>query len=271
MPANIIDNLQVKPNTEVSLYNWKGNGLKKLDKEEAERTLEQNLIKKMSELQYKLFADKSQALLIILQGLSAAGKDSTVRSVMNAFNPQNCRAISFKVPSDEERSHDYLWRVHNLVPAKGDIAIFNRSHYEDIVEVRVRKLLPRSIWSKRYQQINEFENYLDSNNVRIIKLFLLISKKEQKRRLEQRIRDPVKQWKLTESDLTEPFIYDSYINAYQETLSKCSTDWAPWYIIPADAKWLRNYLIAQIIIKTLKDMKLQFPKPKFDILKFINS
>jgi PPK2 family polyphosphate:nucleotide phosphotransferase len=269
MQANLIDSLLVKPNTNVRLTDWAPNYLEGVDKQEAEIILNQNLMNQMSNLQYKLFADKSQSLLIILQGISAAGKDNTIRNVMGAFNPQSCTSISFKAPSEEELSHDYLWRIHKFMPAKGEITIFNRSHYEDIIEVRVRKLISKHIWSRRYTQINEFEHYLYTNNIKIIKLFLLISKDEQRRKLEERMRNPLKQWKITESDITEPAFYEAYIQAYEETIMKCSTDWAPWYIIPADIKWLRNYAVAQIIVKTLKDMKLKFPKPKFDIFKFI--
>ncbi|HSF51275.1 MAG TPA: PPK2 family polyphosphate kinase [Nitrososphaeraceae archaeon] len=218
MHKNFIDSLLVKPNTKIRLNNWNPNSLELLDKEEAERILNQNLMNQMTNLQYKLFADKSQSLLIILQGLSAAGKDSTIRNVMGAFNPQSCRAIPFKAPSEEELSHDYLWRIHKLIPAEGEITIFNRSHYEDVIEVRVRKLVSKSIWSKRYTQINEFERYLHENNIKIIKLFLHISKDEQKRKLEERMRNPQKQWKITESDITEPTYYEQYMEAYEEAL-----------------------------------------------------
>ena len=259
----LIDSLLVKPNTnKIHLTNWNPTYLKRMDKKEAEKILNQNLMNQMSDLQYKLFADKSQSLLIILQGLSAAGKDSTIRNVMGAFNPQSCRALPFRAPSEEELSHDYLWRIHKLIPAKGEITVFNRSHYEDVIEVRVRKLILKSIWSKRYIQINEFERYLHENNIKIIKLFLHISKDEQKRKLEERMRNPLKQWKMTESDITEPNYYEQYMEAYEEALWKCSTEWAPWYIIPADIKWLRNIAVAQIIVNTLESMKLKFPKPK---------
>jgi PPK2 family polyphosphate:nucleotide phosphotransferase len=268
MRTNLIDNLIVKPNTKIRLNDWDPTYLRRINKEEAERTLNQSLMSQMSDLQYKLFADKSQSLLIILQGISAAGKDNTIRNVMGAFNPQSCRAIAFKAPNEDELSHDYLWRVHKLMPAKGEITVFNRSHYEDIIEVRVRKLLSKSIWSKRYTQINEFERYLHENNIRIIKLFLHISKDEQKRKLEDRLRNPKKQWKITESDLTESNYYEQYMEVYEEALWKCSSKWAPWYIIPANTKWFRNFAVAQIIVTTLKSMKLKFPKPNFDISKY---
>ena len=271
MNKNLKDCLLVKPNsTKVSLNSLNHSYLSRMkNKEDVERILNQDLMIQMSNLQYKLFADKSQSLLIILQGISGAGKDSTIRSVMDAFNPQSCRSISFKVPSEEELSHDYLWRIHKLIPARGEITVFNRSHYEDIIEVKVRKLQPKSIWSKRYTQINQFEYYLSENNVKIIKLFLHISKDEQLRKLEERIRNPLKQWKITESDITEPNYYEQYMEAYEETFQKCSTEWAPWYIIPSDIKWIRNFAVAQIIVNALKSMKLKFPKPKLDISKYI--
>ena len=268
MQTNLIDSLIVKPNTKIHLSDWNPTHLGRIKKEEAERMLNQSLMNQMSNLQYKLFANKSQSLLIILQGISAAGKDSTIRNVMSAFNPQSCKAISFKAPNEDELSHDYLWRVHKLMPAKGEITVFNRSHYEDVIEVRVRKLISKSIWSKRYKQINEFERFLYENNTKIIKFFLYISKDEQKKKLEERIKNPLKQWKITESDLTESTYYEQYMEAYEEALWKCSTDWAPWYIIPADIKSLRNFAVAEIIITTLKNMKLKFPKPNFDISKY---
>ncbi|MGZ5547905.1 MAG: PPK2 family polyphosphate kinase [Nitrososphaeraceae archaeon] len=269
MQTNFIDRLLVQPNTKIRLSDWNSAYLGRIDKEEAERLLNQSLMNQMSNLQYKLFANKGQSLLIILQGISTAGKDSTIRNVMSALNPQSCKAISFKAPNEDELSHDYLWRVHKLMPAKGEITVFNRSHYEDVIEVRVRNLISKSIWSKRYTQINEFERFLYENNTRIIKFFLYISKDEQKKKLEERIKNPLKQWKITESDLTEPTYYEQYMEAYEEALWKCSTEWAPWYIIPANTKWFRNFVVAQIIVNTLESMKLTFPKPNFDISKYL--
>lgn len=162
-------------------------------------------------------------------------------------------------------SHDYLWRIHKQIPAKGEIAIFNRSHYESVIDGRVRKLIPEDVCSKRYNQINEFEKYLFENNIRLIKFFLHISKDEQKKRLEERINDPTKQWKFSESDITDRKLWDEYILAYEEILEKCSTENIPWYIIPSNNKWFRNFAVAKIIIDTLDDMNLKFPKPKIDL------
>lgn len=265
--TDIINNFIVDPNTQIKISNWDPDFTAGIYKNNAEYILNNDYSTQMSALQYKLFADKNQALLVILQGVDASGKDSTIRHVMNAFNPQSCKVVSFKKPNEEEISHDYLWRIHKYTPAKGEIVIFNRSHYESVIEERVRKLIPEAIWSKRYNQINDFEKYLFENNIKIIKLFLHISKDEQKKRLEKRINDPTKQWKFSESDITGSRLWDQYILAYEEMLSKCSTKHIPWYVIPANNKWLRNFAVAQIIINALDSMKLEFPKAKIDLSK----
>ena len=221
----------------------------------------------MSELQYKLFAAKSQSLVIILQGVDASGKDGTIRHVMGALNPQSCYVKSFKVPTEEELSHDYLWRVHMAIPSKGQIAIFNRSHYEDVIEVRVRNLVPKNELSPRYRQINDFERYLSENHVTILKFFLNISKDEQKKRIKERLQDPKKRWKISESDLLAKKYWDKYMESYEDALSRCSTRWAPWYVIPANLKWFRNWAVAQTIVNTLDRMKLKYPQPKVNVSK----
>jgi PPK2 family polyphosphate:nucleotide phosphotransferase len=199
--------------------------------------------------------------------MDASGKDSTIRHVMNAFNPQSCKVVSFKKPTEEEISHDYLWRIHKYIPAKGEIVIFNRSHYESVIDDIVHKLIPEVIWSKRYNQINDFEKYLFENNIKIIKLFFNISKDEQKNRLEKRIVDPLKQWKFSQDDIIGRRLWDQYTLAYEDMLSKCSTTNIPWHIIPANNKWFRNFAVAKIIINTLENMKLEFPKAKIDLSK----
>ena len=223
MKTDFVNKFVDSPDTKIKLSKWDPDFTGEIDKDYAEDKLKNGLTKQMSDLQYKLFADKSQAMLLVLQGMDTSGKDSTIRHVMSAFNPQSCKVFSFKKPNDEEISHDYLWRRHKLVPAKGEIVIFNRSHYEDVLSVKVHKLIPESILSKRYNQINNFEKYLFENNIRIIKLFLHISKDEQKKRLEERINDPSKQWKFSESDIIERKFWDQYILSYEEILSKCST------------------------------------------------
>ena len=236
-------------------------------KQDVERDLA-HFSSRMSELQYKLFADNSQSLLIILQGVDASGKDGTIRHVMGALNPQSCYAKSFKVPTTEDLSHDYLWRVHMAIPSKGQIGIFNRSHYEDVIEVRVHNLIPNNELTLRYRQINDFERYLSENHITILKFFLHISKDEQKKRLIARLQDPTKRWKISESDLQNRKYWDNYMDCYEKVLSICSTRYAPWYIVPANLKWYRNWVVAQIVVKTLDSMKLNYPQPKIDISKF---
>lgn len=267
LKKDIAENFIVNPGIEIKLSNWDPSFTGGISKSYAENLLENDFMNQMSNLQYKLFADKSQALLVVLQGMDASGKDGTIRHAMNALNPQSCKVFSFKKPTDEEISHDYLWKIHRYMPAKGEIAIFNRSHYEAVIEERVHKLVSENTWSKRYDQINEFEQYLFENNIQIVKIFLYISKDEQKKRLEERINDPTKQWKFSESDIIARKLWNDYIIAYEEVLRKCSTKYIPWYIIPSNNKWYRNFVIAQIIINTLENMDLKFPKPKIDLSK----
>jgi PPK2 family polyphosphate:nucleotide phosphotransferase len=267
LKKDISENFIVNPGIEIKLSNWDPIFTGGISKSYAENLLENDFMNQMSNLQYKLFADKSQALLVVLQGMDASGKDGTIRHAMKALNPQSCKVFSFKKPTDEEISHDYLWKIHRYMPAKGEIAIFNRSHYEAVIEERVHKLVSENTWSKRYDQINEFEQYLFENNIQIVKVFLYISKDEQKKRLEKRINDPTKQWKFSESDIIARKLWDDYIIAYEEVLRKCSTKHIPWYIIPSNNKWYRNFVIAQIIINTLENMDLKFPKPKIDLSK----
>jgi PPK2 family polyphosphate:nucleotide phosphotransferase len=227
----------------------------------------QKRLDRLGELQQLLYADKHYALLIVLQALDAGGKDGTIRHVMSGVNPQGCKVTSFKVPSSEERLHDFLWRVHKAVPERGDIGIFNRSHYEDVLVVRVHRTVSKEVWSKRYGQINDFERELSENGVKILKFFLHISKEEQKRRFQARILDPARNWKLSLADFEERRYWDDYMKAYEDALHKCSTSQAPWYVIPANHKWFRNYVIAELIVQALEDMKLKYPPPMIDVSK----
>lgn len=226
------------------------------------------LLERLTELQARLYAESKRALLVILQGRDTSGKDGTIRRVFDAVNPQGCNVTSFKKPSELELSHDYLWRVHHVVPARGTIGIFNRSHYEDVLVVRVRELVPRTEWAKRYQQINDFEWMLTENGVTILKFFLHISKEEQKQRLLARLEDPSKRWKFKEGDLGERALWDRYTVAYRDALRRCSTPWAPWYVVPADKKKVRDYLVAQVVVDTLTRMGPRYPKADEDILKY---
>ncbi len=218
--------------------------------------------KHLRDLQERFYAWDKKALLVVLQGMDTAGKDGTIKHVMRGVNPQGVTVTSFKAPSAEELAHDYLWRIHKAVPRRGMIGIFNRSHYEDVLIVRVRNLVPPQVWSQRYDQINAFEKHLVENNVVILKFFLHISKEEQARRLQARLDRPEKRWKFNKGDLKERALWDDYIAAYTDALQKCSTDYAPWYVIPSDVKWYRNYLVGKIITETLEALDPQFPEPE---------
>ena len=233
------------------------------DKPEAVAMVEENR-KKLSDLQYKLFADGRHALLVVIQAIDAGGKDGTVHDIFTAMNPQGCIVTSFKAPTAEELRHDYLWRVHQRVPARGMVGVFNRSQYEDVLIVRVEKLVPKAVWRERYEQINEFERMLTSNSVRIVKVFLQISKEEQKKRLEDRLRDPNRQWKFSPEDLVKRRQWAEYQKAFEAMLTRCSTKHAPWYVIPADKKWFRNLAVSQIVATEMGRMPLRFPEPSYD-------
>lgn len=228
------------------------------------RTLAET-ITRLDALQYVMYAQRRHALLVVLQGMDGAGKDGTIRHVMTGLNPQGCRVTSFKVPTPEESSHDFLWRVHRAVPGLGDIGIFNRSHYEDVLVARVHGLVPRAVWSRRYGDINAFEALLAERGVVVVKFFLHISKREQKRRFEDRIRDPAKQWKLSEADFAERQRWGAYVKAFEDALARCSTAHAPWYVIPADRKWFRNLAVSRILVETLEGLRMKFPKPSVDV------
>jgi PPK2 family polyphosphate:nucleotide phosphotransferase len=259
------EKLLVKPGSRVKLSDYDPDetlGFKKGQR--AERLTEKN-IARLDELQNLLWADKRHALLIVLQSPDAGGKDGTIRHVMSGMNPQGCRVTAFKLPTPQELAHDFVWRVHAVTPGKGEVGIFNRSHYEDVLVVRVRKLVPRSVWSRRYDEINGFERLLAENKVTILKFFLHISKDEQKERLQERLDDPTKHWKLAKSDFEDRMLWADFTAAYEDTISRCSMPAAPWFIIPANRKWFRNLAVSGILVETLEGMDLKFPKPEFDI------
>lgn len=218
----------------------------------------------LGELQYQMFVDGRFGLLIVLQAIDGGGKDSTIRTVFSAFNPQGCTVTSFKVPSAEELRHDFLWRIHKAVPARGEVGVFNRSHYEEVLVVRVDKLVPKDVWTARYEQINAFERGLDANGIRVVKFLLHISKDEQRQRLQQRLDDPTKLWKFDPQDLEKRKQWDDYREAFEDAVAKCSTREAPWYVIPANRKWYRNYAIARILVETFEELSLRWPKAKVD-------
>jgi PPK2 family polyphosphate:nucleotide phosphotransferase len=233
-------------------------------KEAADEELEAGL-ERLTDLQDRLWAEGKHRVLVVLQGIDAAGKDGTIRHVMGAFNPQGCVVTSFKVPSAAELAHDYLWRVHRAVPGSGEIAIYNRSHYEDVLVVRVHDLVPRERWQRRYDQINAFEQLLAEEGTTILKFFLYIDRDEQRERFQARLDDPTKNWKFRLGDLEERKRWDDYIAAYQDALSRCSTDAAPWYVIPSNRKWFRNLAVADILGDTLDDLKPRYPMPEEDL------
>lgn len=256
----------VRPGSNVHLKHWDPGETfgKNRDDEALEKTL-----RRLRELQHLLYADKRHSLLVVLQGLDASGKDGTIRHVMSGVNPQGCDVTSFKAPTADELARDYLWRIHRAVPPRGNIGIFNRSHYEDVLIARVHKLVPKSVWRHRYRQINEMERMLTENGVTILKFFLHISKEEQRKRFEARIRDSSRNWKLSLPDFEERKHWDNYTQAYEDALHKCSTDEAPWYIIPADRKWIRNYLVAELVVGALDSMRLKYPPPSVDITQVV--
>lgn len=219
---------------------------------------------RIAKLQERLYAEGKRALLIIFQGMDTSGKDGATKSVLRDVNPAGANVVSFKAPSKEELSHDFLWRINQKIPARGMIGAFNRSHYEDVLIVRVHNFVPKDVWSKRYDQINAFERTLTDSYVKIVKIFLHISKSEQKQRLEDRVADKEKHWKFNPADLNEREYWDDYMEAYEDALSKCSTKWAPWFILPADKKWYRNLAVADIVQDALEDFDPKFPKPDWD-------
>ncbi len=227
------------------------------------------LTQKLDKLQEVLFAEHKHKILIILQARDAAGKDGTIRSVFSGINPQGVHIESFKVPSEIESDHDYLWRIHQQVPGKGEMVVFNRSHYEDVLVVRVHNFVTKDVWKNRYDQIKNFEKMLTEEGATILKFYLNISRDEQKKRLQDRIDDPAKNWKFNPGDLKERALWDEYSSAYEDAFNETSTNLAPWYIIPADHNWYRNFCVASILVKTLEDLDMKYPAPTADLSKII--
>jgi len=225
----------------------------------------QKNVARMNELQALLYADGNQSLLVVLQALDAAGKDGVVRHLFSGMNPQGTRVFGFKQPSAEEAAHDFLWRAHQRTPAKGEVVVFNRSHYEDVLIVRVHELVPKAVWSKRYALINDFEKMLVQNGTRILKFLLHISPEEQLARFRQRLDDPARNWKISESDYSERALWADYVIAYEEALSRTSSSEAPWFVIPANHKWFRNLAISQIIVDTMEGMGLKLPPTRVNL------
>jgi len=256
--------LMVRPGSRIKLADIDPGDTHGVKKEEATGHLAKNL-DRLAVLQYTLYAEAQRSLLVVLQGIDAGGKDGTIRHVMSGLNPQGVKVAAFKVPEGAEKRHDYLWRVHQALPEWGQLGIFNRSHYEDVLVARVHSLVPKPVWQRRYGQINDFERMLCQNKVRIVKFLLYIDKKEQARRFRERLDDKAKNWKFSQSDLKEREYWDQYIGAYEDMLRKCSTRNAPWYVIPANKKWFRNLAVSQIIRDELEGMKLKYPASAVDL------
>ena len=252
---------RVEPGKKFRLGDFDPDDTGAMTKTEAEQILERHAAK-LDHLQTLLYAGAQYSLLIVLQGMDASGKDGTIKNVMRGVNPQGCSVTSFKQPSQNELEHDFLWRVHQAVPPRGRIAIFNRSHYEDVLIARVHNLVPKKVWSERYGQINAFEKILAENNVRILKFFLHISKPEQEKRLQARLSDPQKYWKFSKADLQERRYWPKYQEAYEAAIAKCSTRHAPWFVVPANQKWFRNAYISSVVIEELESLKMRFPAPR---------
>lgn len=221
--------------------------------------------KKLRELQDLLYAERRHSILICLQALDTGGKDGVINHVLGAMNPQGCRVAAFKQPSAEELAHDFLWRTHKVAPARGEVVIFNRSHYEDVLVVRVHNLVPKTIWSRRYDRINEFEKQLLEHDTHVLKFYLHISRQEQLKRFKERLDDPSKHWKISESDYKEREFWNDYRAAYEEALSRCTTGHSPWFVIPANHKWFRNLAIARIVVEHMESLKMTYPAPTVDI------
>lgn len=261
-----LDKYRVKPGAKADLSAWDPDDKSEfgVDKDGSSALLLQQNVE-LEELQEMLFAENKHKVLIVLQAMDTAGKDGVIRHVFEGVNPAGVRVAPFKAPTPEELAHDYLWRIHKQTPARGQIVIFNRSHYESVLVERVLDLVPEEVWSKRYDHINEFERMLADEGTTILKFYLHITFEEQAKRLQERLDDPTKQWKFALGDLDTRKQWPDYMKAYEEALSKTSTEWAPWYVVPANRKWYRNLVISHAIIDTLRGLKMKYPEPKEDL------
>jgi PPK2 family polyphosphate:nucleotide phosphotransferase len=243
------------------LKDWPTDGTGKFkEKDDAAKETDKNL-KLLSKLQNVLYAEAKHSLLIVLQAMDAGGKDGAIASIFSGVNPQGCSVHSFKAPSTEEKSHDFLWRIHKATPPRGMIGIFNRSHYESILIERVKDIVPEKVWSRRYESINNFERMLADEGTIILKFYLHISRDEQKRRLEARLSDPDKNWKFSPNDLQERSFWKEYESAFEDLIGRCSTKYAPWVVVPSDKKWFRNWVISDVVVRALEGLDMKYPKP----------
>lgn len=260
-----LERFRVRPGTRVRLADIDPSFTDRHDSQESAAGEIEEYRKRLAALQEMLYVERRRSLLICLQGLDAAGKDGTIKHFLSAMNPQGCTVTQFRQPSAEEAAHDFLWRVHRATPARGEVAIFNRSQYEDVLVVRVHNLVPKAVWATRYDRINAFEQNLLEHDTQVLKFFLHVSSEEQLARFKARLDDPTKQWKISESDYQERRFWNDYVAAYEEALSRCSTEYAPWFVIPSDHKWFRNLAVARIVVEHLESLKLSYPRPTIDL------
>jgi PPK2 family polyphosphate:nucleotide phosphotransferase len=263
--VDYLEQFKVRPGSQVRLENIDPAYKDGHENHEAAAAETAGYCQKLRELQDMLYAEGRRSLLICLQALDTGGKDGVISHVLGAMNPQGCRVAAFREPSAEEASHDFLWRVHRATPARGEVVIFNRSHYEDVLIVRVHNLVPQPVWSSRYELINAFEQGLVESGTQILKFYLHISRAEQLARFKSRLDDPTKNWKISEADYKERTYWDDYRVAYEAALSRCSTERAPWFVIPADHKWFRNLTVARIVVEYLEGLGLSYPAPSVDL------
>jgi PPK2 family polyphosphate:nucleotide phosphotransferase len=256
---------RVKPGSQVDLSEWDPNDVSAAPggKDEGRQRLEE-LNRRLAELQELLYAEHQRKVLVVLQALDTGGKDGTIRHVFQGVNPQGVRVANFKRPTPQELDHDFLWRVHKQAPGRGEIVIFNRSHYEDVLAVRVHNLVPHTVWSKRYAHITDFERLLADEGTTILKFFLHIDPEEQKKRLLARLEKPTKRWKFNPDDLEERKLWPDYTRAYEDAIGQTSVEWAPWYVVPANHKWYRNIVVGTVIVETLEALDMRYPEPNFD-------
>jgi PPK2 family polyphosphate:nucleotide phosphotransferase len=259
------ERFRVKPGAKVRLDDVDAGFKDRHESHEAAADESAECCKRLRELQDLLYAEHKRSLLICLQAMDTGGKDGTINHVLASMNPQGCRVAAFRQPSAEEASHDFLWRAHRVAPARGEVVVFNRSHYEDVLVVRVHELVPKDVWSLRYERINEFEKELVQHGTTILKFYLHISPDEQLERFKARLDDPTKHWKISESDYAERPRWDDYMRAYEDALSSCSTEHAPWFVIPSNHKWFRNLAIARVIVEELEGWNMHYPKPTVDL------
>lgn len=260
-----LQHLRVEPGKAAHLVERDPGDRLGLESKESSEPIRLDLIRRVHGLQDRLWAESRRSVLLVLQGMDTSGKDGTIEHVFTGVNPQGVADAAFKAPTPLELAHDYLWRIHGVCPGRGEVGIFNRSHYEDLVTVRVLELVPEDTWRRRFRHVREFERLLTDEGTTVIKVFLHISKEEQKERLEKRLADPEKRWKFRLGDIETRALWDDYMAAYEEALTETSTEWAPWHVVPADRKWVRNVAVARLLVKTLEELDPQFPQPAEDL------